>query len=208
MPEPAPPFERAALRLPEGARLYACPQSLFKIHPEMDALFARLLAADPQGAIVFFQAPGRAVTERFAARVQRALAAHGIAPGAQLKFLPRMNPLAFRRVLAMADAVIDTVHWSGGNTTLDALAAGTPVVTLPGEFMRGRQSAAMLRLIGLTELIADSPEAYVRLATTVANDRPYNAELRRRIVAARGALFDRPEPVQAFQDALIRLASA
>lgn len=208
MPQPAPAFERAALGLAPGLRLYACPQSLFKIHPEMDALFARLLAADPGGAILFFQATGRAVTERFAARVQRALSAHGIAPGSQLKFLPRMNPQAFRRVLAMADVVIDTVHWSGGNTTLDALAAGTPVVTLPGAFMRGRQSAAMLRMIGLEELVADSREAYVRIAAAVATDGAYNRELRRRIADGRAALFDQPEPVAAFAEALVRLASA
>jgi CRISPR-associated protein Csy1 len=89
MPEPAPPFPREKLRLPLDRRLYVCPQSLFKIHPEMDAIFARLLEADPAGAIVFFQAPARAVTERFAARVQRAIAARGVAPGSQLKFLPR-----------------------------------------------------------------------------------------------------------------------
>src|SRR5262245_10606880 len=89
MPEPAPPFPREQLRLPTDRRLYVCPQSLFKIQPEMDAIFARLLEADPGGAIVFFQAPARAVTERFAARVQRAIAARGVAPGSQLKFLPR-----------------------------------------------------------------------------------------------------------------------
>src|SRR5204863_8464277 len=146
MPEMAPPFERDKLRLPGDRRIYVCPQSLFKIHPGMDALFAKLLAADPGGVIAFFQAPSRGITDRFAARVQRSLAAHGVAPGAQLKFLPRMNPLAFRRTLAAADLVIDTTHWSGGNTSLDAIAAGVPVVTLPGHFMRARQTAAMLGL--------------------------------------------------------------
>lgn len=45
--------------------------------------------------------------------------------------------------------MLDSLHWSGGNTTLDALASGLPIVTLPGEFMRGRQTAAMLNLIGV-----------------------------------------------------------
>ena len=62
--------------LPEGRRLYVCPQSLFKIHPAMDALFARLLAADPGGVLLFFQATARGVTDALrrapAARARRA----------------------------------------------------------------------------------------------------------------------------------------
>ena len=204
MPEPVQPFERAKLRLPEDRRLYACPQSLFKIHPEMDAIFARILEADPAGAIVFFQAPARAVTERFAARVQRAIAARGITPAGQLKFLPRMNTTAFRRVLASADVVVDTVRWSGGNTSLDAIAAGTPVVTWPGRFMRARQTAAMLSMMGLDGLVAHSGEALAALAVGVATDPARNRALRALIESRRAALFDRDEPLAAFSDALWR----
>jgi CRISPR-associated protein Csy1 len=207
MPETGEAFAREQLRLPAARRLYICPQSLFKIHPAMDALLARLLAADPEGIVLFFQAPARALTERFAARMQRALQAHGVEPAGQLKFLPRMNPEAFRRALAMADVVVDTLHWSGGNTSLDAIAAGTPLVTLPGRFMRGRQSAAMLRLMDLGELVARSEDEYLRSAIDVARDRHRNRALREAIAARRGALFDRPEPVQAFAEALLALAA-
>ena len=208
MPATPGPFPREKLRLPTDRRLYICPQSLFKIHPDMDALMARLLEADPEGVLLFYQGGGRAVTERFAARLQRAIEARGIAPGGQLKFLPRMNSEAFRRVLAAADVVVDTLHWSGGNTSLDAISAGTPMVTLPGRFMRGRQSAAMLGLMGLDELIATSEEDYVERAVAIARDRDRNRGLRERIVARRGDLFDRPEPVEAFSEALLRVAAA
>jgi tetratricopeptide (TPR) repeat protein len=207
MPPTAEAFAREKLRLPTDRRLYICPQSLFKIHPAMDAVFSRLLAADPGGVLVFFQSAARTVTERFAARLQRALASEGVAPSGQLKFLPRMNAAAFRRVLAAADVVVDTVHWSGGNTSLDAIAAGTPNVTLPGGFMRGRQSAAMLRTMGLAELIADSTDAYVGLAIAVASDHDRNRRLRAAIAERRGLLFDRPEPVAAFAEALLAVAA-
>ena len=131
-----------------------------------------------------------------------------MAPGGQLKFLPRMGPDGFRRVLATADVVVDTAHWSGGNTSLDAIAAGAPLVTLPGRFMRGRQSLAMLRALGLEELVATSEDDYVRRAIAVATDRERNLGLRAALRERRGALFDRPEPIRAFQEALIHLASA
>ena len=203
MPATASPAARAALGLPEARRLYVCPQSLFKVHPDMDALFARLLAADEDGVLLLFQAPSRAVTAQLGERMQRALAAHGVAPRGQVKFLPRMSAENFRRVLATADVVVDTVHWSGGNTSLDALAAGTPIVTLPGRFMRGRQTAAMLEMCGLPELVATTSEDYVRIAVETARDRDRNAALRTRIRDAREALFERREPIAALEAALL-----
>ncbi len=205
MPASPPPGTRAQAGLPEGRRLYVCAQSLFKVHPEMDAIFADIVARDPEAVLVLFQGSARRVTETLAARVQRALAARGVAPRRQLKFLPRMESGHFRRVLALADVVLDTPRWSGGNTSIDAFAAGTPVVTLPGRFMRGRQTAGMLGLMGLEGLIARDGEDYVRIALEVARER--GAELRSEIAARREALFDRPEPLTAFSDALLRMGS-
>lgn len=207
MPPAPPPTERTAFGLPAAGRLYLCAQSLFKVHPDMDPLFAAILEADTEGVLVFFQATAQAVTEQFAARLQGVLAARGIPARGQVKFLPRMNGAGFRRVLSAADVVLDTVHWSGGNTSLDAFAAATPVVALPGRFMRGRQSAAMLQAMGLAELAARDAEEYVRIAVEIARDRDRNAALREAIVRERGVLFDRPEPVAALQAALLELAA-
>lgn len=204
MPPPAPLMARGDFGLPENGRIYACPQSLFKVHPGMDAVFAGILAADPQAVLVFFEAVGRAATERFAARVRRALAALGVPEGARLRFMPRMGGAQFRALLALADVVVDTMHWSGGNTSLDAFAAGTPVVTLPGRYMRGRQTAAMLSMMGLPELVVDSPQGLAAAAVGAARDRERNAWLRERVAAGRGALFDRREPVAALQEMLLR----
>jgi len=207
MPPVGAAFTRAALGLADGKHAYVCPQSLFKVHPDMDALLARIAATDEDAVLLFFQAPSRAVTEQFARRLQRALEDADLPPRGQVKFLPRMSSTDFRRLLAGADVVVDSVHWSGGNTSLDALAAGTPIVTLPGRFMRGRQSAAMLGTLGLQELVAADADDYVRLAIEVASDRARNQALRRAIVGRRGELFGRREPIVAFENALLSIAS-
>lgn len=207
MPAPQPGVARAQLGLPEGRRLYLCAQSLFKVHPEMDGLLADILVADPEGVLVFFQAPGKRVTENLAGRLQLAFAQRRISPKGQLKFLPRMESGQFRRVLATADVVVDTVRWSGGNTSIDAFAAGVPVVTLPGRFMRARQTAGMLEMMDLRELLASDPADYVRIAVDVARDRDRNAALRKAIAERREVLFDRPEPVAAFSEALLKLGA-
>ena len=113
----------------------------------------------------------------------------------------------FRRVLAIADVVLDTVRWSGGNTSIDAFAAGAPVVTLPGRFMRGRQTAGMLELMDLGGLVAASPADYVAKAVDVARDPDRNAHFRRLIVERRGVLFDQEAPMKGFADALLRIGS-
>jgi protein O-GlcNAc transferase len=207
MPEPQPAAPRSQFGLPDASRIYLCAQSLFKVHPEMDDLFAEVLERDPEGVLVFFQAPARAVTEQLGARMQRALARRGVPPRGQVKFLPRMSGAYFRSALAIADVVLDTLRWSGGNTSMDAFAAGVPVVTLPGRFMRGRQTSAMLEMLQLGELCAASRDDYAALALGVARDRERNAALRRAIVERRATLFDRRECAQAFQEALLRIGA-
>jgi CRISPR-associated protein Csy1 len=207
MPEPPVPMSRAQFVLPDEARVLACAQSLFKIHPDMDDLFARIVEADPTAVLVFFQAPSRAITDRVGARLQRALAARGVAPRGQVKFLPRLAGPHFRGVLSACDVVLDTTRWSGGNTSMDAFAAAVPVVTLEGRFMRARQTAAMLRMVGLEELVAHDADEYVRLALDVARDRERNAALREAIRGRRAQLFDRGDCFQAFQDALLAVGT-
>jgi len=91
--------------------------------------------------------------------------------------------------------VLDTLHWSGGNTSLDALAVGAPIVSLPGEFMRGRQTQAMLNAVGVPELVVECEAALVERAVALAADPAARHALRQRLLVGRGALFDRAEPV-------------
>jgi predicted O-linked N-acetylglucosamine transferase (SPINDLY family) len=103
---------------------------------------------------------------------------------------------------ALCDVMLDTLHWSGGNTSLDALAAGLPLVTLPGELMRGRQSQAMLRALGTTELIARDVPDYIEIALALGADRERRRELSQRIAAGREVLFERDEPIRALEQFL------
>jgi CRISPR-associated protein Csy1 len=100
------------------------------------------------------------------------------------------------RIDAVCDAMLDTLRWSGGNTSLDALAAGLPIVTLPGRFMRGRQSAGMLALAGIDGLVAGDEDRYVAVAERLALDPVWRATLAANVRAAAGRLFDDPEPMR------------
>jgi predicted O-linked N-acetylglucosamine transferase (SPINDLY family) len=96
--------------------------------------------------------------------------------------------------------MLDTLRWSGGNTSLDAIACGLPVVTLPGRFMRARQSAAMLRLAGVPDLVATDVDGYVALAQRLALDRAWRDEIAARVAAGAARIFDDPAPVATLAD--------
>ncbi len=160
---------RDDLNLPNG-RLYVVPQSAFKLHPEDVAAIAMLAARDPAAHILLVPADRPHAQRRHSARLQREVRAAGGDP-TRLVFLPFLPRERFLEMLASADVMLDTGRWSGGNTTLDALRAGLPVVACPGALMRGRQSAAMLALLGLdTELVCNTRAEQVERVLAIADD--------------------------------------
>jgi CRISPR-associated protein Csy1 len=203
MPSPA---TREAVGLPEEGALLLCPQSLFKIHPDNDALLARVLAAAPRAHLVLFEGRHPALTAAYLARLDGALAAAGLARAGRVHVLPQCAHDDYLRINALCDAMLDTLRWSGGNTTLDALAAGLPVVTLPGRFMRGRQSAAMLELIGVADTIASDVDDYVRIASRLARERAWRDDVAARVAGHRDRMFDDARPIDALAGALRALA--
>lgn len=173
----------------------------------MDTAFVDILERDPAAVLVFFQADSHAVTMAFADRLTRSLAERAIGVRGQVKFLPRLRQHAFRQVLRLADVILDPFHWSGGGTSLDAFAGDVPVVTLPGRFMRGRQTAAMLRMMNADALIAANVEAYVSTAVTVAGNLSLNRDLRALISENKQTLFDRHDLNEDFATALQQLVT-
>ena len=196
---------RADFGIPDGATAYLVPQSLFKIHPDNDALIAEVLANDPRGVAVMFASNHDVLTQAFADRLSPALKRRGINLNERVIFLGTGIPHgSYLRLNQLCDVMLDTLHWSGGNTSLDALAMGLPVVTLPGTLMRGRQSQAMLRILGLDELVAKDTDDYVSKAVSLGRDMDRRLSMRDRIIGQRGALFERDEPIRALESFLER----
>jgi CRISPR-associated protein Csy1 len=189
---------REALGLPSDGALLSCPQSLFKITPDDDALFARVLAGAPEARLVLFEGRHPALTRRYLARLDAALAAAGVSRGDRVVVLPQVRHDRYLELNLACEAMLDTLRWSGGNTTLDAIATGLPVVTLPGRFMRARQSAAMLGIAGVPDLVAQDRDDYVRIAVRLASDRAHRDALSARLADGAARVFDDAAPVDAF----------
>ena len=68
--------------------------------------------------------------------------------------------------------------------------------------MRGRQSAGMLNLLGVPELIARDRAGYSAIAARLIADAAWRRELSARIRSAQGRLFDVRDAIASFETLL------
>jgi predicted O-linked N-acetylglucosamine transferase (SPINDLY family) len=174
---------REQLGLPERATLYLCPQSLFKLHPEFDPVLRRILEGDANGRLVLIHGKDRRWAERVLLRLGEAAARRTIV-------LPMLSSADYLALLAEGDVMLDPMHYSGGHTTLEALALGLPIVTWPGRFMRARHTHGFYRLIGEEALVAADPDRYVDLALSLGCDPGLRKAARDRLAETSATLYD------------------
>jgi predicted O-linked N-acetylglucosamine transferase (SPINDLY family) len=199
---PAVAVTRAELGLRPTAMAYWCAQSLFKYLPQHDEVFARIARKAGDCQFVFVRHFSRPVTDVLQSRLERVFAAHGLKASDHCVFLSPMTMEKFSAASALCDAMLDSIEWSGGNTTLEALAQDLPVVTFEGALMRGRVSAGILRMLGMPETIAGSLDDYVALGVRVAQDLSWRADLKRRIARDKAKLYRDRACIAALQDFL------
>lgn len=82
------------------------------------------------------------------------------------------------RSLGAVDVALDPFPFNGANTSFEALWMGIPLITLAGDRFIGRVAEALLREVGLPDLIATNREDYVARAVGLAADRVRLARLR------------------------------
>ncbi len=174
---------------------YVCAQSIFKAHPDFDPVLARILREDPDG-LLYVIGHSPVTTAIFRARLERACGADA----SRLRVLPRMNGRQFLALVRAADVLMDIPQWSGGKTSLEAFAMGTPIVHQPGAFMRGRHTLAFYRRMGDETMIAKTADAYVQRAVRAARDRDFACQVRGEIAARSGALFDDAASIREIED--------
>ncbi|MCG8512370.1 MAG: tetratricopeptide repeat protein [Rhodospirillales bacterium] len=201
--DPADLPDRAALGLPEDRHLYVCTQTLFKMHPDFDDVLAAILARDPKATAVFIEGTQRHMAKALMKRME------GVIPDAdsRIVFLPALEFKNFLGLSKAADVLLDTVHYSGGNTSLEALALGAPVVTWPSGYMRGRWTYAVYKDMGIDDLIAQNLDDYVDLAVRTATDRDWRESVCEKIRGQGAAFFENRASVDGFVAFLDRVLS-
>lgn len=201
---PSAPDTPESFGIPSEATVYLCPQTPYKLHPDFDELLGGILTRDPRGLVVLIEGQFQEFTIQLRARFARSMPALA----ARIVFVPRMSFDRYMTLLRLADVVLDTVHFNGMNSSLECFAVGTPVVTLPTRFQRGRHTQAMYRKMGIDACIAHDPQEYVDIAVRTATDGEYACAVSERILANNHLLFEDQRVVAEFErfflDALAR----
>jgi protein O-GlcNAc transferase len=152
-----------------GVVTFGCLNNFCKVNSSVLAAWAAILAACPGSRMMILAGVGQ--------HRHRAAAALGVAPD-RLAFVERCPHVEYLKRHHTLDIILDTFPYNGHTTSCDALWMGVPVVTLVGQTAVGRGGLSLLSNLGLTELVADSPQKYIQIATDLAHNPGRMANLR------------------------------
>jgi len=195
----APRPDRAACGLPATGPVLAAFSTPWKIEPDLFAAWMRALTRVSGSVLWLLETLPETATN-----LRHEAAARGVAPE-RLVFAPHAPSKADHLArLSHADLLLDTPLYNGHTTSADALWAGVPVITCPGEAFVSRVAASELTAVGLPELIVADLAAYEELAVRLASAPDELAAVRARLAANRSTapLFDTPRWVRNWERAL------
>ncbi|MFG1480153.1 tetratricopeptide repeat protein [Xanthobacter sp. V4C-4] len=192
---------RADCGLPETGIVFCCFNNTYKITPDMFRLWMRLLDQVPDSVLWLYEANATARDN-----LAYEAASAGVDPD-RLIFAPWADVKDHLARQVHADLFLDTRPYNAHTTASDALWAGVPVVTFPGESFASRVAASLLHAVGLPELVTSSLEEYEALALALARDPERVATLKSRLLRMRAgaALFDAAAYTRGIEAAYLRM---
>ncbi len=164
--------------LKNGHITFGCLNNFCKINEQVLVLWLKVLKAVKNSRLILLTQIGshrQRTLDRFA--LEGVEASH-------IEFLPNASRGQYMNYYHRIDIGLDTLPYNGHTTSLDSFWMGVPVVTLIGATVAGRAGFSQLTNLGLSELVARSPEQYVQTIKALAEDLP-------RLIDLRGQLRER-----------------
>jgi protein O-GlcNAc transferase len=178
---------RREFGLPEQGFVFCCFNNAFKLNPDVFRLWMRLLNA-VEGSVLWLSENNSTAADNLRKEAIRA----GVDPD-RIIFAKRLPSSADHLTRhRLADLFLDTLPYNAHTTASDALWAGLPVLTQTGRTFAGRVAASLLNAIDLPGLIAETPEAYERMAMDLAMHPEKLAAMKHKLAENRigSPLFD------------------
>lgn len=182
--EPAP--TRADCGLPAQGVVFCCFNNSYKLNPRSMGRAFAVLQAVPGSVLWLLSGPGQAD-----ARLRAAAQAADVDP-ARLVFMAKLPHPQYLARYALADLFLDTHPYNAHTTASDALWAGCPVLTCPGDTFAARVAGSLNHHLGLAHMNMADDAAFIAAASALGNDPTALAALRAEVAQARGrsGMFD------------------
>jgi protein O-GlcNAc transferase len=154
---------RSDAGLPLNGFVYGCFHAVYKILPAAFDSWMRILQSVPD-SVLWLRDTDALVKSNLA----REAALRGMDPARFVYAAKTATPADHRARLSLADVFLDTRPYNAHSTAIDALAAGVPVITLPGRSFASRVAGSLLQACGLERLSAQTAGQYEQLAIDLA----------------------------------------
>lgn len=163
-------------------------QSLFKLLPKYDQVYGKILSILKDYNIVFIEDRDPYYTKIFSTRLYRNKLIRQNFD--RIKFLRRMTQNEFYSNLQNHKIILDSIGWSGGNTSVEALYFDKPIVCMTGNNLRSSHTCAILKFLNLDELIAKNYSQYINIAVELATNQLFYNQTVIKIKNNKNRLFD------------------
>lgn len=199
---PATTKSRADYALDADMNFYLCPQTLYKFHPDFDEMIAGILRGDKNGQVVIFSGKEQHWLDLLFSRFNISM------PDVvdRLRVLQYPGISEYLNLLHDCDVMLDTYHYGGGSSSLQGLAFGTPIVTLPGNYQRGRHTYAYYKQMDFMECVATDSANYVEIAIRLGTNRSYRRRVSEEILARNDVLYKNMSVVREMEQFFIEAA--
>jgi protein O-GlcNAc transferase len=202
-------MSRKEVGLKDDSFVFWCCQTNYKYLPQFDWVFPAIAQEVPNAEFLFIQIqPNSESSAILRERLTKAFAERGLDATTFVRYIHGLDADQFASVASLCDLALDSFEWSGCNSALETLAQGVPVLTYPGTFMRSRHTSAILKTMQCEELIASSPQEFVKHAVSLAQTPELFQSLKAKVVANVSLPYRDPTCVRALEDTLIAWASA
>jgi predicted O-linked N-acetylglucosamine transferase (SPINDLY family) len=168
-------YSRESLGLPSSGFIYCSFNANYKITPTVFDSWMRILKRVEGSVLWLFED-----NERSASNLKQEAEKRGVDPSRIFfaKRAPLSEHLARQKV---ADLFLDTWPCNAHTTTSDALWAGLPVLTFPGEGFASRVAASLVHAVGLSDLVRGSQSEYEEFAIELAKSNDNLLKIRDRL---------------------------
>jgi predicted O-linked N-acetylglucosamine transferase (SPINDLY family) len=143
-------------------------QSNFKLLPQHDHIYFEIIKNNPKCQFWFIGTKNKFVADKFSERISLMCKKNALLLDNFFVFYPQTSYQNYLNLISKSDVILDSLEWSGLNTSLEAISLDKPIITLPSNFMRSRHTYGILKILKLDELICNSKKEYVDLAVKMS----------------------------------------
>ncbi len=156
-------FTKSEMNLPNNSFVFCCFNNSYKISLNEFSIWMRILGKVDNSVLWLIE------TNKWAKKnlIKEAIN-HGIDSN-RLVFATQLSHSDHLARLKLADIFLDTFNYNAHTTTSDALWAGIPVITKPGNSFASRVAASIVKAVGLQELVVKNEKEYENLILDIAN---------------------------------------